>query len=161
MAHVTITGDPKRLERLLDYVRGSQFEADTSAVLGAAALKQVQDGFNASRDPYGDRWQPLRYRRGKPLQKSGRLYRSAATQPLPRGGTEVGLTASYAGYHQDGAPPRARKDGSRRSESPKGGPSGIQARPMVPDDDRGLPDKWGRALDTAIEDLIDRKERSI
>ena len=80
MAHVTITGDPKRLERLLDYVKGPAFPDDTATVIGAAALKLVQDGFNKSTDPYGERWRPLASRRGKPLEKTGRLYRSAATQ---------------------------------------------------------------------------------
>jgi phage gpG-like protein len=152
---MTVTGDPKRLERLLGYVSSDQFPADCSTVIGAAALKLVQDGFNNSSDPYGTRWAPLKSRRGKPLQKTGRLYRSAATRPLAGAvGVELGLTASYAVFHQDGTRGRASAKGTMHQSS-----GGIPARMMVPTVEHGLPEKWDKAFEVAVDSLMRRKER--
>lgn len=155
MGGVRVTGNPERLPAFLAYLQGPEFLADSSAVVAATLLKDVQDGFNRSRDPYQEPWKKLRYRQGKPLQKTGRMYRSTAARALPGGGAEVGVTADYAIYHQDGT----RRRQSVRHSTGAGDyvRGGIDKRAMVPDD-RGLPDKWGRDIDSAVERLVDRKE---
>lgn len=175
-------GDPGAIQRRLAYFGGPQFPEDASRAIVAAGLKQIQDGFNASRDPYGDSWAPLHYRRGKPLEKTGRLYRSAYGRALGGGHAEVGLTANYAGFHQDGtngheSAPRfqpvnkrgrfisreaaGRYKRSVRVRYVRGAQVGaITKRPMVPDE-RGLPPRWGEAFDASVELLVDRKLESL
>lgn len=175
------TGDPGAIQRRLKYFSGPAFLDDASDAIAASGLKEIQDGFNEQRDPYGKSWKPIR-RRGKILQKTGRLYRSATGRRRPGGGAELGLTASYAGFQNDGTDPHARKAryqpvnkrgrfvsrlkaGTYRRKAnvrylPGGTNPGIAARPMIPDD-RGLPPKWEKAFDKSIDTLVQRKAREL
>jgi phage gpG-like protein len=158
---------------MLNYVQHGGLVADSRRLIRAAALKQIQDGFRQSRDPYGEPWRPLKYRKGKPLQKTGRMYRSAASRVTTRGGVEVAITADYAIFHQEGT--RARTVAARGARQNARGRfvgagaktafllrirehqnRGIPARPMIPDD-RGLPEKWGESFDSVVDRLLDRK----
>jgi phage virion morphogenesis protein len=74
--------------------------------LAEEARHQVQEGFRASRDPYGRPWKPLASRSGQPLRDTGRLMGSL-TSKTATVATERGFTVStdvkYAAVHQYGA----------------------------------------------------------
>ncbi len=86
-----------------------QVKADIFRVAGAAALKQLSDEFNHSRNPYGEAWKPLRHpskRRGgssaKILVDRAILRNSYSAQPTADG-FEISTRTEYAGAHQYGA----------------------------------------------------------
>src|SRR5688572_18247648 len=90
-----LTQGIEKLERrafLRDVVRG----------MGAQALGLTLEGFERSRDPYGQRWRRLESRKGKPLLDTGRLRNSIAYRAS---GVSFALIASarYASVHQGGA----------------------------------------------------------
>jgi phage gpG-like protein len=115
-------------------------------VLGVAAVKLVADGFRREKDPYGNPWEGLRYRKGKILRRTGRMFNSTAYAASPRRVT-VAITARYSIYHQKGTAPRRRRTASLALARAglRGGDGSIPARPMVPDD-RGLPPAWEQVL---------------
>lgn len=176
VAWVRTSGDPGRVERVLAYFTSQRFVENASTEIVAAGMKKIQDGFRAESDPYGNPWAPLRYRRGKILRKTGRLYRSAYGRSRP-GGVQLGLTADYAGYQNDGTSghrrlARAARQNARGRFVGAGARTayllrirahlnrGITARPMVPDD-RGLPPAWGEAFDRSVDLLVSRKQREL
>lgn len=115
---------------------------EVSRVLAASTLKLVSDGFLKEQDPYGNPWEELRYRRGRTLRLTGRMWNSRGKESGARG-FRVFLSAWYSVIHQEGTRPRRRRMVrlalARRGLA--GGDGSIPARPMVPDD-RGLPDHW-------------------
>ena len=151
--------------------------------LGADALKLVADGFRRSSDPYGEKWRDLQYRRGKPLLDTGRLRASFAVEPSA-GGFRIGTAVAYAGYHQFGTRPHARRGRlamqNRRGRfismqarkisrkgfegmERRGGflvrirdheSKGIPARPMLPTGARGLPPKWETVFQRSLETQV-------
>ena len=126
-------------------------------ILGAAAVKLVADGFRKQSDPYGNAWEPLRYRRGQILRKSNRMFNSTAYDATPRR-VRVAITAWYSIIHQEGAKARRRRmvGLALRSRGLTGGGDGsITARPMVPDD-RGLPPAWERVFQKDTTDYLRR-----
>lgn len=139
----------------------------------AEALKLVADGFQQSKDPYGNEWEPLKYRDGNPLIDTGRLRASFTAQESFTGNSTtvtVGTNVQYAKYHQFGtvipahkrqvkiATGGARKGkivskkykgfGEIREISVKGGK--IPARPMLPTE--GESSEWNKAIEEVIED---------
>ena len=90
------------------------------------------------------------------------------------GGVEIGLTADYAIFHQDGTAAHHRESRVVRQNA-KGRfvknsaktaylarareheNTGIPQRRMVPDA-HGLPEKWDQVFDKAINALLKRKE---
>lgn len=123
---------------------GPIFRHDLGAAAGAAALRELLNGFRQSRDPYGKPWepvgrlQPLRrkqkgpMRRGKPLIKTGHLRQSAALEVLD-GGFRIAMGAEYARYHQYGTRARSmRVSAARRRLRRLLGRGGIAQRQMIP-----------------------------
>jgi phage gpG-like protein len=107
-------------------------------VLGVAGLKLIADGFLAERDPYGAAWEPLKYRQGKILRKTGRMFNSRTYSATARRVT-LAITAKYSIYHQD---PKPRKPRSGRRSFSRGRRTWqLPKRTMVPDE-RGLPAAW-------------------
>jgi phage gpG-like protein len=99
-----VRGDFAGLSALISAVGFAQapaFRAQLAQGMGVAAMKQLADEFQQSRDPYGKPWAPLKLRRGKPLLATGRLRASAALLPRP-GGFEIVMSAEYARTHQEG-----------------------------------------------------------
>ena len=109
-----VTGDFAALKRLMDRVGPPGVRALTPRVaqrMAATADKLLGDEFHQSRDPYGNPWQPLAYRRGKPLEKTGRMSRSRTAQA--DGATvKVTIWTTYAIYHQKGTQPHQRAGGA-------------------------------------------------
>jgi phage gpG-like protein len=149
------------LEGALARLISPQARADTARSMGLAAMKQLSDEFRESRDPYGNKWAPLRLRRGRPLLDTGRLRASAALSPLPNG-FAITMTAGYASTHQSGKrdirPVRAKMlswkmRGSTRRYFAKR--VSIPRRQMLPEAATGgLGPYWSRALgDAALEQI--------
>jgi len=103
-------------------------------VLGVAGMKLVTDCFLRETDPYGRPWKPLKYRRGRILRKTGRMYNSR-TYTAGAQRVRIEITAAYSKAHQD---PQDRT-------SSKGKTWRLPRREMVPDE-RGLPPAWERVL---------------
>jgi phage gpG-like protein len=160
-------------------VDGPRFRSDLSMVCAEAAGQMINDEFRRSVDPYGDPWEPLKSREGKPLLKTGRLRASFATQVV-EGGFRIDATAVYAPYHQFGTGGHTRRPrfqpidkrgrfASRRKAGakkrgrvdvrflPGGHQGGITARPMVPTPEQGgLPYLWQRRFAKEAKDLVVR-----
>jgi len=97
-------GDINGLKKLADRIRevkSEGFKTELSQLLGAAALKLVADGFRGSHDPYGNPWLPLKTRKGKPLEKTGRMKGSASVDPRSNG-FKLTIATVYAPVHQRG-----------------------------------------------------------
>src|SRR5688572_17070122 len=116
-----------RLRGRLAELASPGFKARLAQGMGVAAMTQLSTGFQRSQDPYGRAWKPLKYRKGKPLLKTGRLRASATVLPAPAG-FQLVLTADYASFHQSG---------TRR----------IPRRQMIPEGATGgLGPRWTKAL---------------
>lgn len=144
---VRISGDFGKLEELIAKVRtiaSPTFREATLTNLAEAARTEIVLGFSGGRDPYGNRWAPLKATRGRrvggqPLRDTGRLQNSFNVQR-----TETGITirsgVSYAGYHQYG---------TRR----------IPVRAMVPARRDDLGPYWRRSFIRVIETQLSRAMR--
>lgn len=140
-----------------------------SRSLQAEALKLVADGFRKQSDPYGVPWAPLKSRKGRILQDTGRLRASFAPGAVGPNGFTIGSNVEYAAVHQNGATYPARSDVKERTlwQHPvtgrivsaktslsavvetkyraTHGERKLGARPMVPDE-RGMPPAWAAAF---------------
>lgn len=104
--------------------------------VGQGVVKQIRDDFNLSQDPYGNKWQALKYPRraprntdNKPLVDSGKLRDSYSYRKIKMGLT-IATQVKYAQYHQFGT---AR----------------MVARKMLPDS--VAPQTWVDAIQSAID----------
>lgn len=127
---MALTGDFGPLRLLTQRMAGiasPEFKATLSKLCGAAALKQLSDGFRANRNPYGQPWDKLKKRQGQILRDTGRLansfsYSAGAT------GFRFGTDVNYAVYHQYGT-------------------DNLPQREMVPDNSTGgVGPIWGAAF---------------
>jgi len=149
MSGVSVTIDDRRVRDALNDMR-SRVRNLRPAMdrIGATLADRVRLGFHDGKDPWGQRWQPLRpatvsrRRQGsdKPLRDTGRLMNSISHRAT-RHSVTIGTDVEYAATHQFGA--RKGQFGRTRKGSPI--PWGnIPARRFMPIDDRGarLPDEW-------------------
>ncbi len=105
-----VTGDFAFAKKLADKIAAlPELQTEIAKVAGAAAMKQLSDEFNRSRNPYGESWKPLRHpskRRGgasaKILVDRAILRNSYSAQPTPDG-FEVSTRSDHAAPHQYGA----------------------------------------------------------
>lgn len=125
--------------------------------IGADLAAEVKMGFHEGRSPYGDTWDPPKFRAGQPLRDSGRLANSI-TYNADDSGVEVGTNVCYAATHQFGATIRATGNAGTNACGPrKGAPFlvfkigdkkvfakqvTIPARPFLPTPERGMPAAW-------------------
>lgn len=91
--------------------------------LSLEGLAQTQACFRESRNPYGQPWEPLKSRSGKPLLKTGRGRASIAVSDLnPADGSfRIGTNVRYMGYHQRGVDATFTRKPSSRLQATKGG----------------------------------------
>lgn len=144
---VRISGDFDRLDDLIAKARtlaSPAFQEATLANLAEAARTEIVLGFAGGRDPYGNRWEPLKATRGRrvggqPLRDTGRLQNSFNVQKTATG-IVVRSGVSYAGYHQYG---------TRR----------IPARSMVPARRDDLGPYWRRSFIRVLEGQLSRAMR--
>lgn len=102
----------------------------------------IAQGFAEEKAPDGSKWDPLKYRDGKPLDKTGDLKDSFTAKAI---GTGVSIESSSPVFvhHQHGAP-RAN----------------IPRRQMVPNDGE-LPPAWSEAFEEEAEEFIGEAMRRI
>lgn len=112
------------------------------SAIGEHIASEVDLTFRDAADPYGNKWNILKHRSGKPLNDTGRL-RSSITSRATSDRVEIGTNVEYAGTHQHGA-----KKGSYGKGIPWGD---IPARPFLPTESQGLPESWQRDILDMIE----------
>ena len=156
----------KLLENKLQAITDAMGADDLLHDIGRAIRTRVEMGFRNTTDPYGDKWQSLKYRSGQPLSDTGRL-RNSISYEVQGDALVVGTNVCYAIVHQFGATVEAtgKKGVGLCGESRKGAsllafptPGGwirakkvtIPARPIFPDS-RGMPPAWAKAIKQQIE----------
>lgn len=107
MANSTSVGEQNSralglLRRFIDKINPSpQARARLLKQIGTALVANTKLRFRDSVDPEGKAWAKLKYRKGKPLLKTGRL-RSSITFSATDSYLDVGTNVEYAAMHQYG-----------------------------------------------------------
>lgn len=158
-----VRGDFGKLKSLavkIGRVASSDVMPRLAKVMGAEALTQVQLGFRAGRDPYGEPWAPLKLRQGgKPLLDTGRLRNSFSVQ-TESSGFRIGTNFIGAAVHQYGATITAKRAKFLKFKASRKGPwvqkksVTIPARRMVPEGSLGA--TWETALNGAATRFLSR-----
>lgn len=136
----------------------------------------IADQFKSGHDPYGNAWRKLSFRQGQPLRDTGMLQKSF--EPMVIGDKVViGTHIAYAPIHQRGMTIKAKpgdagtnsigkrygakrlkfKSGSRFIYAKK---VTIPARPILPDENRGLPMSYRRCIEATVTDAFNKEVRS-
>jgi phage gpG-like protein len=105
---VTINIDDKEVQDALESLQSATGSIDGPMdSIGRKIVTKVKLGFRGSVSPFGEKWLPLKHRKGgKPLRDTNRL-RDSITHRV--GGdadsqhVDIGTNVSYAPYHQFGA----------------------------------------------------------
>lgn len=122
------------IRRTLTQVSSPSFRSAVLLSLSEEARKLAVDGFQQSTSPYGKKWQPLKFRDGKPLLDTGVLRNSLKGKPTASG-ISISSNLEYAATHNYG-----------RGSIPK--------RQFLPDRASGLGAKWTRAFRRTIESAL-------
>jgi len=152
---MAVAGNLNALKELSDKIRQlttAGFKADLAKALAARAWKETLDGFRQSRDPYGNPWRPLAWRKGTPLVDTGQMRASVSTEATDNG-FRLRIGVVYAIIHQYGARVRA----ATRAQS-RGRVGSVPQRQMVPmKETGGLGPIWlGAFNETAAKLIKDR-----
>lgn len=123
------------LEAIIGSLDGMRDLVDAIALESSIEIFETIDSlFTLGADPYGETWAPLapatiaKGRTAPPLTDTGKMRES-----LRVNASQSAIVASIddpAGYHQSGT-------------------QRMPARPVLPDDARGLPDAWRQAITDA------------
>lgn len=117
-----VTGDFSKLRELQVTLAGlSTFVEEGKRRLGEEGIRQIQDSFEKSRDPYDRAWKPSRGG-GMTLVDTARLRSSFSSQPTAIG-FQIGTPVKYAAIHQYGGVIRPKKPGGVLVFSPGKGPA--------------------------------------
>lgn len=135
--------------------RAGAAKAEVLDAIAFTVESLVREGFDASEDPYGRPWAPLKLRQGKPLRDTGAHLLGSLSHVVAGDSARVGFGFQYAHVHQRGAtivPVRAK----RLRFQPRGFKHPIfarkvtiPARPMLPEN--GWPAYW---LETVREAVV-------
>lgn len=99
----TVTYDLAPVQRLWrQLMRAGTNLAPAMNRVGARFVQLVRRSFQTARSPNGERWEPLKSRKGEPLRDTGRLMNSIAYIASDTGVT-VGTNVKYGIFHQKGA----------------------------------------------------------
>lgn len=114
----------------------------------------ISEGFQGSKNPYGEQWEPLKCRDGRPLLDTGRLRTSITHRPK-RKSVEIGTNVIYGDIHQGTPGSQFTKLTAGpgkffmfkcRDKFIKTKTIRVPRRAFIPDE--GLPDSWANsALD--------------
>lgn len=147
-----------KLEQALDRLGSPAAVAGLARNMGEELVSLVQQGFRASKDPYGAPWAPLKFRAGKPLQDTRANLEGSLSASTSADRIRIGFGFAYAAVHQYGATIRVKRAKQLYSSKLKRGfgkQVTIPARPMLPSDARGLPAAWQAALNEVAEEYIE------
>jgi phage gpG-like protein len=125
--------DFTRLKRFFNSSELIKSKLLSSAAQEAKAL--ILLGFRTETDPFGMGWEPLKSRKGRILQRTGRLRNSYSVHETVNG-FSVGTNCTYATYHQNGT-------------------DRIPQRMMVPNSGELTP-KWINAIYKAMQNIMNK-----
>lgn len=154
--------DPlRKLTQFCLYLAGDQVMREMHLVAGLTMRRLAIQGFQSQSDPYGKPWKP-NLRGGQILRNRGRLI--ASIQRLPRATpseVEIGSNVVYARVHQKGAVIRpvtakalAFKLGNKQVFARK---VVIPQRMFIPDEKKGLPDRWNLEVKADLNRALAQK----
>jgi phage virion morphogenesis protein len=172
-----VTGDYKGLQSLtekFDVLASGKFREKLSKRLAMAAKHEVQSEFNGERDPYGERWKPLKNpskKRGglsaKILQDTRRMRNSlvaSSAYAADVGGFTISTNVEYAAIHNYGGhiPPHSTWNnfGKGRRATWNNGIT-IPKRQFLPSEGRLGPiwtDAFKRETEAFVNDLFKGRE---
>lgn len=109
--------------------------------IGEGIRQGVVAGFEQGADPEGKRWEPLKYRKGRPLMDTGALRGSIIARAMASE-AEIGTNLNYAVIHQFGG-----AAGRNLAAT-------IPARPFFPTD--VLPAAWQIGVESAVARYFER-----
>lgn len=145
MADISISGDFGKLKNWQKlFGEGDAVLKPMSSAMAERVIGLIQEGFVTETDPYGVPWAPKKNPDGRKVLsgETGRLKTGWHAAALDGGGFTVAPSVDYAAPHQ----------------APKRGPGGRLKRPrrrMVPSGDRGLPQRWRKAMaETATAAMV-------
>jgi hypothetical protein len=93
----------------------SRVPAQTASAVAEQLSSELEQGYAAGIDPYGQAWAPLRpstLARGRtppPLTDTGAMRSASVVSPLGGAGVGFGGLPEYAVYHQEGTAQMARR----------------------------------------------------
>lgn len=126
--------------------------------IGRSMQTNIQLGFRTSTSPYGQKWEPLKHRSGKPLVDKGHLQNSISYR-LVGNAVEIGTNMLYAKLQQFGGVIKPKNKqalffmlGDKKVFARQ---VTIPARPFLPTD--GLPASWADDAADAVMDVIKRQ----
>lgn len=132
MSTLRVVGDNAKLRELIAGLKQLTTKSSKTSInvaVGKVVLAGVHQSFAKSQTPYGERWKPLKYRKGKPLILTGALRQSITVRSTSTGNyITSGLV--YANTQNFGRGP-------------------IPARAYVPGA-RGIPSAWSAKMRTVV-----------
>lgn len=100
---IKFSGDFAILAKWTDQIARAPKVLDTlNEQLAEETVELIREGFDSSTDPYGDKWEPLVLRSGRPLEDTGGLKASWHRRNVSRTGFTVGSSKQTARWHQRG-----------------------------------------------------------
>jgi phage gpG-like protein len=132
--------------------------------LAEETIELIREGFQGSKDPYGNAWAPLVLRDGRPLEDTGGLKAAWHRQSVSARGFVVANAKRYASFHQGGTGlygPRHQRIVPIKAKVLRLGKTGMvarsvrgsPARKMVPDRGR-LPAAWKRRFEDTAQEVF-------
>lgn len=85
----------------LEQLTFASFLSAVKREVAAGVLRLLAGEFRGSVDPYGNAWAPLKWRKGKPLVKTGTMRDTLTAYPTASG-VRIMAGVDYAIYHQQG-----------------------------------------------------------
>lgn len=164
---VKFSGDFANLKKFADKISRSPEVLNTvSEQLAEETIGLIREGFENSKDPYGNAWDPPLLRNGKPLEDTGGLKAAWFKRHVDRSGFSVANAKAYASYQQEGTglygPRKQRiRPKNKRALSFRVGShayafrsvKGAKKRRMVPDSG-SLPAAWKRRFRQTAHDVL-------
>jgi phage virion morphogenesis protein len=118
------TFDFSELSEWLNNIANKEKSEEFKEVVGKTILETIALNFDLSKNPYGENWQPLKYRKGQILKDTGLLAKSI-TYSVQNDAVYFGTNRPYAPIHQYGY---ALKN--------------VPQRSFLPTAQGGLPQEW-------------------
>lgn len=145
--------DPDQIAKIQQRLAQLQDFKPLMGRIGRVMKSDVQMNFRQGISPTGEKWAPLKIRRGQPLRDTGRLMRSIQYRATDNE-VVVGTNVKYAPTHQFGA--RIRPKNGKRLVFKAGSKTifacevNIPARPFI-----GLAQRQANKINSAIEKWVE------
>lgn len=150
-----------KLSQIMQFMQGSQQQLLDR--IGSVLVTEINETFVTAQDPFGNIWQPLKIRNGKPLRDTGQL-KSSINYQVYQDVVEVGTNLKYAPVHQFGAtitPKQAKMLRFFNGSIPIFATQVvIPARPYMPINAAGqvfLPNAWEQSILRNIQTFIENR----